>query len=162
MKLESDLSEKLMIASDLRKYRKLTGALKSELAAEETILGKINDIKTFHQLLADLASGEHIIRKLDSREKRIIRSMEQGASMGGITDKLIAAVFDAIEDKVHEAVADRTLEYHPNVDLEFVNRPEFIELVINIIQEVRGRMLTQRTIMAFVSLFREKYNHERD
>ncbi len=80
----------------------------------------------------------------------------------GITFEWTMAVFNAIEDKVREGVANGMFEgYHPDIGFEFVNRPEFVALVMETIQILRKRNVSEQMITAFVHLFREWYNHER-
>ncbi len=88
--------------------------------------------------------------------------MLKGSPIGGITDRWVVAVFNALEDKVHELVANGLLDQHYDLDFEFVNRPEFIDLVREMIQTLRAREVSEQMINAFVHLFREKYNFERD
>ena len=81
----------------------------------------------------------------------------------GITYEWTMTVFEAIEDKVHEGVANGMFPgYHPDIDFEFANRPEFVDLVRESIQNLRKRKVSEQMINVFVHLFREWYNHGRD
>jgi len=71
-------------------------------------------------------------------------------------------VFNAIEDKVHELVANDLLDQHPDMDFEFINRPMFVELAAEVIQTLKPRKVSEQMIDVFVNLFREWYNHERE
>lgn len=107
---------------------------------------------------------------MDSREKRLLKKMQKGISKifsneinEGITYEWAMAVFNAIEDRVHEGVANGMFPgYHPDIDFEFANRPEFVDLVRESIQTLRKRKVSEQMINVFVHLFREWYNHERD
>lgn len=146
--------------SDLRKFRKITDSLKKEILVEEELINQIGDINTFHKLFAELVEGEHIIKKLDKSEKRLAELMNKDMPIDGITDRWVMAVFEGIEDKVYELVSNDSLDTHPNMHFEFVNRPEFIELVREKITIIRKRPVTDGMINAFAHLFREKYNRE--
>ena len=76
----------------------------------------------------------------------------------GITYNWAKSVFNALEDKIHEMVANGILEHHPDIDFEFVNRPEFVGLVMETIQNLRKRKVSEKMISVFVYLFREWYN----
>jgi hypothetical protein len=121
---------------------------------------KIEGIKTFHSLFLALAKGEHVIRKLDSVEKRILKKMDTDSPQGGMTDKWVMAVFNGIEDKIHELVSNDILDNHDGRDFEFVNRPEFVDYVKDTIKNLRVKAVSERMINVFVHMFREKYNKE--
>ncbi len=160
--IEKQIIEEL-IKADLRKYRKLIDSLKSELLIEKTIVEKLKERKTFPKLFLDLINGEQIIYKLDKKEQRLIKTFKNGAPMEGITDKLVTTIFDSMEDRIHELVAEDALNQGYYRDLEFVNSPEFTDLVRQVIKYLRpGKKLSEPTINAFVHLFREKYNDEND
>ncbi|MBI2135700.1 hypothetical protein HYU06_01365 [Candidatus Woesearchaeota archaeon] len=175
LKSEANIAEK-MKNSDIRKYRKLNDKLKSELAVEKTILAKINDISTFHQLLIDLVKGEKIIATMDSSERKLYKKMsvEMGSVLSGKLNRgvlynLTGGVFNAIKYKVHNAIGnapkikpESIYAYHDSVDFEYVNRSEFVTLVRQIIkiQKITD-VMSEQSIKVFVHLFREWYNHER-
>ncbi len=107
---------------------------------------------------------------MDAKEKRLIKTMQEGIGKifsneinEGVTYEWAMAVYDAIEDKVHEAVADQIFpSYHPDIDFEYVNRPEFVVLARETIEQIKGRKVSEQILIVFVHLFREWYNHERD
>lgn len=144
--------------------------LRSQLELELEVLNKIEKIETFHTLFLALIKGEHIIKIMDSKEKRLLKRMQKGVSKifsneidEGITYEWAIMIFNAIEDKVHEGVANGMFPgYHSDIDFEFVNRPEFVDLVRQSIQSLRKRKVSEQMIAVFVHLFREWYNHERD
>lgn len=166
LKSQMHLVQKLTESKD----EKLISHLKSQYELETEILNQIDKIETFHSLFLALIKGEHIIRKMDAKEKRLLKRMQKGISKifsneitEGITYDWAIAVFDAIEDKVHEGVAKGMFPgYHPDIDFEFVNRPEFVSLVRESVQNLRKRKVSEQMINTFVQLFREWYNHERD
>ena len=167
------LQNQLHLVTALQKKSKdikqLLSHLKLQLELELGVIKQIEGIKTFHNLFLALARGEHIIRSMDSREKRLLKKMQKGISKifsneitEGITFEWTMAVFNAIEDKVHEGVANEMFEgYHPYIDFEFVNRPEFVALVMETIPILMKRKVSEQMITVFVHLFREWYNHER-
>ena len=132
LRSEADLCKK-MAKAELKSFRKLVTRLQLEFKIEVGIIEKIDAIETFPQLLRDLVTGEHIIQELTAREKRIVKMMQRGSPEGGLMDRWVMDVFNAIEDAVYESVAAGTLNHHPHVDLEFVNRPEFVDLAAKII-----------------------------
>lgn len=161
------LVQKLIVGS--KDAEKLIHHLKLQLELELEIIKKIEHIKTFHYLFLALIKGEHIIRSMDSTEKRLLKKMQKGVSKifsqeitKGITYEWAMTVFIAIEDKVHEEVANGFNCYHPDIDFEFVNRPEFVDLVRETIQNLKKGKVSEQMITVFVHLFREWYNHERD
>lgn len=172
--LGSLLQNQLHLVTVLQEKSKDTGKLlshlKLQLELELEIIKRIEKIKTFHNLFLALVKGEHIIRSMDSREKRLLKKMQKGISKifsneikEGVTYEWTMTVFNAIEDKVHEGVANGMFDggYSLDMDFEFVNRPEFVALVRETIQTIRKRKVSEQMINAFVHLFREWYNHER-
>ena len=171
--LSSFLQNQLHLVTALQEKSKdikpLLFHLKLQLELELKVLKQIEEIKTFHHLFLALVKGEHIIRSMDSREKRLLKKMQKGISKifsneinKGITFEWTMTVFNAIEDKDHEGVANGVFDgYHPDIDFEFVNRSEFVALAVETIQILRKRKVSEQMITAFVHLFREWYNHER-
>lgn len=159
---ETDIAKKLLNGSE---PVQLVAHLRYQLTLELAIIQKIQKAKTFKDLFLALVKGEHVIRSMDSREKRLITKMQKGMTgvfreeiTAGITFEWINLVFRMIQDKVHEGVATGMLEHHANVDFEFVNRPEFIVLVKNVIQSIRKKPVSEQMINAFAHLFREWFN----
>ncbi|MEK6809838.1 MAG: hypothetical protein AABY40_04130 [Nanoarchaeota archaeon] len=168
--LQNQLHLVTVIQKKSTNTEKLISHLQLQLELELEVIKQIEGIKTFHNLLLALVKGEHTIRSMDDREKKLLKKMQKGLSKifsneinEGITYEWAMGVFNAIEDKVHEGVANGMFDgYHPDIDFEFVNRPEFVALVIETIQPLRKRKVSEQMITAFVHLFREWYNHERD
>jgi hypothetical protein len=168
LKIQIHIVLKLQIGS--RDTEKLISHLKLQLELEIELLNKIEKIETFHNLFLALIKGEHIIKTMDEREKRLLKKMQKGISKiffneinEGITYEWAMTIFNAIEDKVHEGVANGMFpRYHPDIDFEFANRPEFVDFVREGIQSLRKRKVSEQMINVFVHLFREWYNHERD
>ncbi len=168
LKSQMHLIMKLQMRS--KDSKKLILHLKSLFELESELLNKIEKIETFHSLFLALIKGEHIIRTMDDREKRLLKKMQKGIGKifsneitEGITYDWAMTVFGAIEDKVHEGVANGMFPgYHPDIDFEFANRPEFVNLVRESIQNVRKRKVSEQIINVFVHVFREWYNHERE
>lgn len=144
--------------------------MKLQFELEEEIIKKIEGIETFQGLFVALIKGEHIIKSMDSGEKRLLEKMQNRAGRifsneitKEATYEWMIAVFNAIDDKVHESVANGIFPgYNPDIDFEFVNRPDFIDLARNTIQNLEKKRISERMINVFVYLFREWYNHERD
>lgn len=163
------LVDKLLAGS--KNSEKLIAHLKSQLELELETIKKIEGIKTFHELFSVLVKGEHIIKTMDSREKRLLKKMQNGMSKiftnevkEGITYEWAMTVYDEVQDLVmdHEALLAKGYDPHDDVDFEFVNKPEFIELVRETIKNIRKREVSEQIINVFVHIFREWYNHGRD
>ncbi|MEK6834923.1 MAG: hypothetical protein AABX61_01525 [Nanoarchaeota archaeon] len=160
---------KILLTSS-KDIQKLISNIKLQFELELELIKKIEKIETFHDLFLALIKGEHIVRSMDSQEKRLLKKMQKGIIKifsneitEGITYEWAMTVFNAIEDKVHEGVAKGIFPgYHPDIDFEFANRPEFVDLVREIIQNLKKRKVSEQMINVFVNLFREWYNHERD
>lgn len=154
----------------------LISHLKAQLELEQEVIKQVKGLNKFNKLFSSLVKGEHIIQQMTSREKllykRIKKLFASDVPIKGITSDWAAAVYDAIETKIDEISADMTAPgaHHLYIDFEFVNRPEFVDLVRETIQklrpeEVRGTVkrvrqkgVSEETINAFVRLFREWYN----
>ena len=158
------------IQAESKDTGKLVSHLKLQLELELGIIKQVEEIKTFHDLFLALVKGEHIIRGMDSKEKRLLKKMQKVISKifsneinEGITFEWAMSVFNAVQDIVmnQEAAMARGFDPHANVDFEYVNRPEFVALVMETIQGLRERKVSEQMINVFVHLFREWYNHER-
>ena len=144
--------------------------LRSQLELELEILKKISNMENFHELFLALIKGEHVIHNMDATEKLLLSKMQKGIHKifsneinDGIVYEWAMTVFDAIEAKIHQGVADNMFSgYHSDIDFEFVNRLEFIILVKDTIFSLKKRKVSDPMINVFVYLFREWYNHERD
>lgn len=179
LKSEARLLEKLTNNKDIRKFRKLVGHLKSEFEVEQTLLKKIREIETFHNLFSALVKGEHIIHRMDSEEKRLIQKVQKeftktfarmaGRSVGHqiaplkLINVWIIDVFNRIEVRVFLGIMEEVFPgLHPDIDFEFVNRPEFVLLVKKSYYDLTEKKVSDEVINVFVHLFREWYNHGRD
>jgi len=168
--LKSQINIVKILLTDSKDTQKLISNIKLQFELELELIKKIEKIETFHNLFLALIKGEHIIRSMDATEKRLLKRMQKGITkifsneiIEGITYEWAMTVFNAIEDKVHEGVAKGIFPgYHPDIDFEFANRPEFIDLVREIIQNLKKRKVSEQMVNVFVHLFREWYNHERD
>ena len=150
--------------------QKLIEYLKKELLIEQKAIEKIGKLETFNELFPSLVKGEHIVRRMEADEKRLVSMMQKGF-MGvfsneiteGITYEWAIQIFNAIEDKVHEAVEKGIFPgYHSDIDYEYVNRPEFVQLVREIGERLRKVKTTDKMLNSFVNLFREWFNHIRE
>lgn len=169
LKSQIHLTERLL--ADSKHPERFISHIKLQFELELEIIKKIEQIETFHDLFLALIKGEHIIRSMDSREKRLLKKMQNGISKifskeitEGITYEWAIMVYNEVQDLVmnHEAIMARGYDPHPDVDFEFVNGPEFVDLVRENIQNLRKRKVSEQMINVFVHLFREWYNHGRD
>lgn len=169
--LKSQMHLVVKLQTGSKDTERLISHLKSQLELELEILKKIEKIETFQNLFLALIKGEHIIRTMDSGEKRLLKKMQKGVGKifskeinEGITYEWAMTVFNAVQDIVmdHEAVMARGFDPHVDIDFEFVNRSEFVDLVRQSIQTLRKEKVSEQMINVFVHLFREWYNHERD
>ncbi|MGV8162121.1 MAG: hypothetical protein ACP5N2_02165 [Candidatus Nanoarchaeia archaeon] len=168
--LKSQMHLILQLQAGSKDAQRLISHIKLQFELEYELFNEIEKIEDFHNLFLALIKGEHIIKKMDESETRLLKKMQKGVSKifsdeitEGITYEWAMTVFDAIEDKVHEGVANGAfIGYHPDIDFEFVNRAEFVDLVRESILNLRKRKVSEQMIAVFVYLFREWYNHERD
>jgi len=162
LKSQKHIVEKIKTNSGLlgnqQNAEKLISHLKQQLELEMETIKKIEQIPTFHNLFLALLKGEHAIKILNSREKRISTRMLNQQVVDGITDKWINAVEAAIRDKVHEMIAEDILNQHCDADFEFINRPEFVEFAREEIKKLKNRDISEQIINAFVHAFRDYYN----
>jgi len=159
------IKQELHLAENLSKGTKheamFIAKMKECWLLEQNILAQIEKIKTFHKLFTELLKGEQVIQQLSKKEKRIISLMDKKMSRPkGLIYDWAQAVTKSIEAKVHEAVADFLLEKSQYADFEFVNRPEFVDLVRATAQALRikKKEISEETIIVFVHIFREAYN----
>lgn len=174
LQAQMNLVDKLLAGS--QDAETLISHINAQLGLEREVIKQIKEIKNFDALFSSLIKGEHVIQQMTSREKllykRIKKLFTSDVPIKGITSDWAAAVYDSIEDKIREISADMAFPgaHHVYIDFEFVNRPEFVDLVRETIQrlrpeEVRGTIqrvrqkgVSEETINAFVSLFRTWYN----
>lgn len=76
LKSQIHLVVKLQMLSE--NTERLISHLKLQLGLENEILNQIREIGTFHNLFSALLKGEHIIRTMDSGEKRLLKKMQKG------------------------------------------------------------------------------------
>jgi len=169
LKSQIHLTKKLLAAS--KHQEKFISHIKSQFELELEIIKKIEQIGTFHNLFLALIKGEHIIRRMDAKEKRLLKKMQNRISKicsneikEGITYEWTTTVYNKVQDLVmnHEAILDREEEINPDFDFEFVNGSEFVDLVRETIKNLKTKEVSEQMITVFVHLFREWYNHGRD
>ena len=169
LKSQIHLTKKLLAAS--KHQEKFISHIKSQFELELEIIKKIEQIGTFHDLFLALIKGEHIIRRMDAREKRLLKKMQNRISKvfseeikEGITYEWTITVYNKVKAIVrnHEAIMARGYDPHADVDFEFVNRSEFFDLVRETIKNLKTKEVSEQMITVFVHLFREWYNHRRD
>lgn len=167
LKTQIHLVENLLRAP--KEPEKLISHLKLQVELETEIIMKIEKIEKFDNLFRSLVRGEHIVRVMNERERELYKKMQKGVAeifsgeiTQGVTYEWATAVFESIEDKFRELEAQKILVLHPNADFELVNRKEFVTLVREIIQDLKGRRVSEQMITVFVQLFREWYNYGRD
>lgn len=169
--LKSQMHIANMLAAGSKKTEKLISHLKQQLELELETIKKIEQIETFHNLFIALAKGEHIIRKMDAKEKKLLKKMQEELAKifsnqidSGITYEWAMEVYNAVEDIImdEEAVIARGYDLHQDIEFQFVNGPKFVELAKENIQRLKKRKVSERMINVFVHLFREWYNYGRD
>ncbi len=162
LQAQMNLVDKLLAGS--QDAETLISHSNAQLGLEREVIKQIKEIKNFDALFSALIKGEHIIQQMTSREKLLYKRLKKlfvsDVPIKGITSDWAAAVYDAIEDKIREISADMAIpgSNHLYVDFEFVNRPEFVDLVRETIQRLRQKEVSEEMITAFVSLFRAWYN----
>ena len=182
LKSQMHLVEKLQKES--KKNEELISHFKSQFELEFEIQNKIKKLETFrswrfsdsvkektreifHNLFLAVVTGEKIISPMNSEEEKLLEKMQEtfnkvasGEIKSGILHKWAVTVLVGIEDKVHEAVVTGMFRgYQPDSDFEYVNRPEFIDLVKESMPQQELVRNSKQRINVFVHLFREWYNH---
>lgn len=139
--------------------------LQRQLELEERIVGQINPLETFPDFFTGLLAGIHIAKRLDAAEMRMARHLSSRMKRifaneikEGITYQWADTVFRSMESNVQLMLEMKAYEHHPDVDLEYVNSPEFVDLVMGTILWLRQKPVSERMIAAFVYLFRELYH----
>jgi len=156
-KLSASQNESILIA-------KLKECWKLEKIILEKI--KMEDMASFHPFFVALLKGEQLIQRLSEEETRLISKMQKEMDEDeGLIAEWANEVYFAIKDKVHEAVANGILEHHMYIHLEFVNRPEFVDLVRSTLKSIQSKHkqeVSESEINVFVHVFREWYNGRPD
>ncbi len=169
LKSQMHIVNKLLDGS--KHAERLISHLKSQFELELEIIKKIEQIKSFHDLFLAIIKGEHIINRMDATEKRMLKKMQNqisGIFSGEINEGMVyewaIEVYNQVQDIVenHEVIMEKGYYPGANVDFEFVNRSEFVDIVKETIKNIRRKEVSDKMINAFVPLFREWYNHCRD
>ncbi|HLD05352.1 MAG TPA: hypothetical protein VJG90_06550 [Candidatus Nanoarchaeia archaeon] len=110
LKIQMHLVESLL--ANPQHPDKLITHLKQQFELETKIIQKINQIETFQSLFAALVKGEHIILKMDLKEERLLRLMEERLRKifsqeitEGITYRWAITVFNKVQDIVMDHAA---------------------------------------------------------
>lgn len=153
--LEGDVKDASTLILDLRR----------QLELEEKIIGQISTLETFPDFFTGLLAGIHIAKRLDVAERRMaghlssrMKRIFANEITEGVTYEWADSVFKSMEEKVQLLLNMKAYEHHTDVDLEYANSPEFVNLVRETIQRLRQRPVSDRMIAAFVYLFRELYH----
>src|SRR3989338_1369266 len=119
--------------------------LQKQVELEILIIKKINELNEkhgpnrFHELFIDLAKGEHIIKSLSERERRLLQKMSERSARidESLLNKWGARVVQELEERVHEAEAQGLIGYNPDMEFEFVNQSMFEDFVKEVILSIR-------------------------
>ncbi len=167
--LKTEINIILNLLAKSKESERLTYHIKSQFKLELEIIKKIEQLETFQNLFSALVKGEHIIHSMDLKEKKLLKKMQKGMSKifaneltKGITSEWAITLLNILDDKIHDGMVNSMFESYDYMDFEFVNRREFVDIVREVIQEIRKRKVSEEMINVFVHLFREWYNHERD
>ncbi len=145
-------------------------SLESEVIIKIKNFGRTRSLETFQEVFISLLTGEKIIRRMNNKEKALYKKMimgmkrifstdEEEQKNEGITYEWISDVVNSIEDKIHELEANGFfVGQNKDIDFEYVNKPEFVELVREKIMALRKKEVSEEMINIFVVIFREWYN----
>jgi|SRR3989344_2650012 len=168
--LQTQMHLVMNLLAKTKKIKLLISHLQNELEVEGEIILKIKGVKTFHDLFFALVKGEHIIRTMNARERKLLQKMQEefrrvfaDEIKEGITYEWTSLVYNAVEDIVtdHEAIMAEGYDPHPDIEFEFVNGQRFAVLVQDVLLSIRGRKASESMLNVFLHLFREWYNHGR-
>jgi hypothetical protein len=172
--LNSQMQIVTLLIKGTKKADVLIIHLKSQSEIESELIQKINEsektVGQFHDLLVALVKGEHIIKRLDSREKRLLKKLHKGAlkvfaeeKSDGIFYEWAMEVLNGIEDQIHEAVVKQILPGHnKDIDFEYVNRPEFVDYSREVLQRLSKRKVPEERVNVLVHLFREWFCYDKE
>jgi hypothetical protein len=153
--------------------------LKQQFHLEQEVIAKIGNLKTFHAMFLALVRGQHIIRQMDAKEKKLLRNMQQilgkavteecdedlfrkmlsGEWKKDVMKAWVLLVYNAIEEKIDECIADGTIDgHHRYVDFELVNNPAFVGLCRDCYKQLMKRQVNESLLNVFVHIFREWFN----
>lgn len=164
--LRSQLHILKKLASVPEDPEKLIRELQQRFALEQELAEKISRIPSFHQFWEKLREKEYTIRRLGRKQWKLWRKLhqvntgEENRIGKALLDEWGRTVFAVIQEKIQDGTLLPT--DHHDVDLEFVNRPEFEDFAREKCVEVRGKAPTPAMLTAFVHMFREWYNLYRD
>ncbi len=146
----------------------LISYLKSHFAIEKEVLKQIESRETFHELFLTLVKGEHIVGRMDAKEKQLLKRMElvmQGVLSNmrkkGNVYQWADKVFKGVQNQIGEYIArheEDEVGNNPDVDFEYVNHSEFIDFVRQCAVELDEKP-SEQMINVFVHTFREWYNN---
>lgn len=185
LKTEAVILEKLMHVAGVKEYGRLVGSLRSEFAVEKAVLEKLGELSTFQNLFLTLAKRERTLVNMNRNKKRLLNEM-QGLSkvfykmhkrivwpdhqinprtMDTVFHTWVISVFNGIQDEVYRELYDGVLlGLHPDANVQFVNRPQFVRLAKEKFYELPQHEIVEEPfrelLTAFVYLFRQWYNHE--
>jgi hypothetical protein len=157
--------ERLPSADDVET---LISHLKNQSEVELDVMKQVESRETFHGLFLALVKGEHIVGRMDAKEKQLLKRMEL-VMQGVLSDERKKGNVYQWADKVFKGVQNQIGEYiarheedevgnNPDVDFEYVNHSEFIDFVKQCAIEV-GEKPSEQMITVFVHTFREWYNN---
>ena len=149
--------------------------LQQQVELEILIIKKINELNEkhgpnrFHELFIDLAKGEHIIKSLSERERRLLQKMSERSARidESLLNKWGARVVQELEERVHEAEAQGLIGYNPDMEFEFVNQSMFEDFVKEVILSIRQEnakgnkkkgLPSDAMINSFIHDFRQWFN----
>ena len=149
------------------KYFSVPASLQRLMTVEDAIVEKIREQTTFPILFSQLLTGEHIIQRMEQREQKLFKRMQNGMQRvfanevtEGVTREWALTVFNGMENWIQESVAKGRFEFHPDVDMEFVHSTEFITYCEVCLRRARTkpRPVSREMLNVFVQLFRAWYD----
>jgi len=153
--------------SSAKNPAELISHLRSQFAVEEEVLKQIDSRETFHELFLALVKGEHIVGRMDAKEKQLLKRMDvimekvfSQERKKGIRYQWAIKVFNGIQDQIGEYIArheEDEVGNNPEIDFEYANHSEFIDFVKQCAAEV-GETPSEQMVNVFVHVFREWYN----
>src|SRR3989344_5438831 len=141
--------------------------LELEIVGKINNFGKVQRVETFNEVFINLVRREKIIEGMNDREKKLYKKVIKGMERlyatdeekqknDGITLEWIIEVEKAIQEKIDEGIDNEIfLGYHPDIGYEFVNKPQFVDLVREKLKVIRKGKLSEEMINIFVLMFRE-------
>ncbi len=163
--LHSTLHNQMLIVMTPGDLAQQAERFQGQLEVEQVLVDKLQDVPGFHDMFRSLATGEHMIHRMQGKEKKLYGKMKAIMSSVFADERdrgnifaLSNLVYNGLEDAVHEWVAKTDQpSHHAFIDHVFINTPQFVDFVREKAALIYKRNVSEDRISTFVRVFREWY-----